>query len=117
MRVLRAVVSVFALMAAAFAAELKVRVVDAQSAAVAEAQVSLYQNASAAPVRVGTTAGDGTVSFSGLPGGAYQLQVLAPGFAAQTVDAGSDMVTVMLHVAVVTETVSVTATRTPLPVA
>jgi vitamin B12 transporter len=120
MRVLRAVVAVFAvfaLVAAAFAAELKVKVVDPQSGAVAGAQVSLYQDLSRAPQRVGTTSGDGAVVFAGLSGGAYQVRVLAPGFAPETVNSGSDLVTVTLRVAAATEIVSVTATRTPLTVA
>lgn len=120
MRVLRAVVAVFALVTAASAAELKIKVVDPHSAPVAGAQVSLFQEASGAPLRVAATAGDGIAVFAGVPDGIYQVQVLAPGFAPQTVNSAaprSDLVTVPLHIAAATETVVVTATRTPIPVA
>jgi vitamin B12 transporter len=47
--------------------------------------------------------------------GNYQIQVLAPGFAPQTEDIAthSDVITIHLHLAPASETVVVTATRTP----
>ena len=49
------------------------------------------------------------------PSGNYQIQVLAPGFAPQTEDIAthSDVITIHLHLAPASETVVVTATRTP----
>ena len=46
----------------------------------------------------------------------YQVQVLAPGFAAETVDVSSQAeITVNLQLATASETVVVSATRTPVP--
>ena len=49
----------------------------------------------------------------------YRIQVLAPGFAAETVpvDASStaEVIIIKLHLATAAETVVVTATRTPVP--
>ena len=55
--------------------------------------------------------------FGGLSSSVYQLQVLAPGFAPyKELDPGhAELVTVQLHLATASETVVVTATRTPLP--
>jgi len=123
MRVFRSLLFVFAFLAAASAAELKVKVIDPQSAAVAGAQVTLLREKSRTPVsfaivRVATTSGDGIVLYGDVPDGEYQIQVLAPGFAPQSVSATapqSGEVTVQLHLAAATETVVVTATRTPAP--
>jgi outer membrane cobalamin receptor len=103
---------------AASAADLKVKVVDPQSAAVAGAQVSLIANASEIPVKVTTTSAEGMVSFDHLPGGKYRVQVLAPGFAPKTIPVAenhADVVTIQVQVATATETVVVSATRTPVP--
>jgi vitamin B12 transporter len=107
---------------AAFAADLKVKVVDPQGAAVAGAQVSLDTLADIALVHVvRTTAGDGTVTF--IADAAWlgcRIQVLAPGFAAETVHvskqqiAGQEEITVNLRLATASETVVVSATRTPV---
>ena len=121
MRILRVVFFIFALVAAASAAELeiKVKVVDPQSAAVPGAQVSLLRNNGAA-LHTATSAGDGTVSFENVPAGDYQLQVLAPGFAQLTISVTAprtDSITAQLQLALATEVVVVTATRTPVPTA
>ena len=48
--------------------------------------------------------------------GPYQIQVLAPGFAAETIDVSSQAeITVRLRLATASETVVVSATRTPVP--
>ncbi len=113
---------IFISFAAASAADLKVKVIDPQSAAVAGAQVSLFTKGADAPLKVATTSSEGIVTFSELrpaelSSGGYQIQVLAPGFAQQTGDvaAHSDVVTIQLHLATASETVVVTATRTPVP--
>jgi vitamin B12 transporter len=120
MRVFRAVVAVGVFLATAFAAELKIKVVDPQSAPVAGAQVSLLRDESGPPLRIVATAGDGIASFAGVPEGKYQILLLAPGFAPQTAAAETpraELITVQLHLAAATETVVVTATRTPVPAA
>ena len=104
------------LSAAASAADLKVKVVDPQSAAVAGVQVSLMRFNQSKALAVQTTSAEGAATFR-LPGsGPYQIQVLAPGFASETVEVSSKTeITVDLHVAVAAETMVVSATRTPVP--
>jgi len=101
---------------AAFAAELRIKVVDPHSAAVAGAQVSVYRTGESAPLQVRTTSGDGEALFQ-INDAALRVQVLAPGFAASwsEVEKSSSAVTVQLHVAAASETVVVSATRTPTP--
>lgn len=100
---------------AAFAGDLTVKVVDQHSAAVPGAQVSLLSDTNQAPLKTATTSAEGTVTFSDAPGSGFQIQVLAPGFAPETSAGSSDNnVTVELRVAMATETVVVTATRTPV---
>jgi outer membrane cobalamin receptor len=121
MRVLRASVLIFVALAAASAADLKVRVVDPQSAAVAGAQVSLFSKDTSASQKMATTSPEGIVTFEvragDLSSGAYRLRVLAPGFAAQSeeVPDRAQILTIQLRVAPASETVVVTATRTPTP--
>jgi vitamin B12 transporter len=96
----------------AFAADLKIKVVDPQSAAVAGAQVYLLglggrilttQMTSAEGVALVDVHGNG------------QIKVLAPGFAPTTVDVSSQTeMTVNLRLANAAETVVVSATRTPV---
>jgi vitamin B12 transporter len=103
---------------AASAADLKVKVVDPQSAAVAGAQVSLFSKGSDTALKIGTTSAEGVATFSEPSSGNYQIQVLAPGFAPHAEDvpaAHPDVITIELHLAVASETVVVTATGTPLP--
>jgi vitamin B12 transporter len=103
--------------AAASAADLKVKVVDPRAATVPGAQVSLLSNASDKPVKVATSSAEGMVSFGEVPGGSYQIEVLAAGFAPQTVavtESHAEVITVELKVAMATETVVVSATKSPL---
>ena len=92
MRVFRVAVFVFGLVfvfvfgAAASAANLKVKVVDPQSAAVADAQVLLLRAGEAAVVSAQTTSAEGTVVFRAADSGKYQVKVLAPGFAVEIAD-------------------------------
>jgi vitamin B12 transporter len=112
---------------AASAADLKVKVVDPQSAAVAGAQVSLLDSEGRI-VSLQTTSVEGVARFRELEAGPYKIQVLSPGFAAQLMPVPSPSahasaslasppveLTVTLHLATAAETVVVTATRTPVP--
>ncbi len=69
------------LVAAASAAELKIKVVDPQSAAVAGAQVELFHGDSSTPAAIQTTSPDGLVIFRGLESGTFRVRILAAGFA------------------------------------
>jgi vitamin B12 transporter len=118
MRFSRFLAVIFALSLTAFAADVTVRVIDPQSAAVAGAQVILFSNGAAATGHaVATTSPEGVAVFHNLPIGFYRVQVLAPGFAAQRIDVSpAEATTVKLAVAPTAETVVVTATRSPTPV-
>jgi len=120
MRAFRASFLIFVSLATASAADLKVRVIDTQSAAVAGAQVSLFSRGTQTSQRIATTTAEGFATFDGLnsselSSGGYQVHVLAPGFALQTSDVSAthEILTVQLHLATASETVVVTATRTP----
>jgi vitamin B12 transporter len=117
MRVLRALFAALVLLSAAFAADLKVKIVDPQSAAVAGAQVSLRSNGFKSTLRISTSSAEGVASFGALPAGDYQIQVLAPGFAPQTVTVSTPAaeLIIKLRLASAQELVVVTATRTPVP--
>ena len=118
MRVARFLILFFwlSLSLAAFAAELKVKVVDPQSAAVPGAQVTLLRVNDSKVLAMQTTSAEGVATLRTQAGGPYQVRVLAPGFAAETIDAASQAdVTVSLHLATASETVVVSATRTPVP--
>ena len=120
MRSLRLVSVVLALLAAASAAELKIKVTDPQAAAVAGARVTLYRAADSSAVAIQSTAADGSATFHNLSDGAYRAEVLAPGFAAQTVAVtlpATSSLAIRLAVAGRLETVVVTAAGTPLPAA
>ena len=98
-------------------AEIRIKVVDPQGAAVAGAQVQLLKLAKPAAAAVLRTSAEGLVMFRETASRAYRVQVLAPGFAAETVDLTptGETITIKLHLAKAAETVVVTATRTPLP--
>ena len=91
--------------------EVKVKVVDPQSAAVAGAQVSLV-GAGGRILDAQTTSAEGIAVISARGDGPYQIKVLAPGFAAETVAVSKGEVTVSLRLATGAETVVVSATRT-----
>ncbi|MBZ5666319.1 MAG: TonB-dependent receptor [Acidobacteriia bacterium] len=116
MRFSRVVASLFFLLTIA-SAEIKIRVVDPQDATVAGAQVQLLQAGKAALVAVQNTSAEGLVIFRTEASSSYRVQVLAPGFAATTVDLSpaGETTTIKLRVATAAETVVVTATRTPVP--
>jgi vitamin B12 transporter len=116
MRFFQILSSVICLLAAASAAEIKIKVVDPQSAVVAGAQVVLMLPGSTTPAAVGITSGEGLVVFREVQSEPYQVRVLAPGFAAKTADVSpsAEMVTVQLGLAPAAESVVVTATRSPV---
>jgi vitamin B12 transporter len=108
----------FVSLVAASAADLKIKVIDPQSAAVSGAEVSLFTN-DGAVLHTATSIGDGSASFANVPDGDYQLQVLAPGFARLTLSVTvprSEPLTAQLQLAQATQVVVVTATRTPVPI-
>ncbi len=117
MRFSQVFTSVILLLAAASAAEIKIKVVDPDLAAVAGAQVELTPQGSSIPTAVQTTSAEGLAAFRGTGTNSYRLRVLAPGFAAQAIDlsSSSEVVTIKLGLAPAAETVVVTATRSPVP--
>ncbi len=101
---------------AAVAADLKVKVVDPQAAAVGGAHVSLIGTSDGKILATQSTSAEGMAVFP-MPGsGAYRIQVLAPGFAVWTADGSSQAeVTANLRLATASETVVVSGMRTPVP--
>lgn len=98
-------------------AELKVNVTDPQAATVAGARVALYRAADSSAVAIHSTAADGSAAFDDLSDGSYRVEVLAPGFAAQSVPVtvpATTALSIKLTVAGRPETVVVTAAAVPL---
>jgi vitamin B12 transporter len=108
---------------AASAAEIKIRVIDPQSAAVSGAQVTLWmpgvlaRQSAGSPLAIENTSAEGLTIFHNIAPGSYRVQVLAPGFVPHTLDVSSsaELITVKLELAPAAETVVVTATRNPVP--
>ena len=121
MRFSRIFASIFFLLAiglvAAASAEIKIKVVDPQDAFVTGAEVQLLKLGKAVPAAVQSTSAEGLVIFRVEASSSYRVQVLAPGFAPETVDLSptADVITIKLRLATAAETVVVTATRTPVP--
>ncbi|MGA9545009.1 MAG: TonB-dependent receptor [Candidatus Sulfotelmatobacter sp.] len=124
MRALCASLLLFVALAAASAADLKVKVIDPQSAAVAGAEVTLSSKC-ALSQEAATSSAEGVATVPGLHiedarpncGCPFHIRVLAPGFAPYSEDVaacGPDVITIQLHLATASETVVVTATRTPV---
>src|SRR5437867_7482024 len=105
----------------ALASDLTVRVVDPSSAAVSGAQVEIFAGNSSRPLAVDVTSAQGIAHFNHLPDSALRVRVLAAGFAdiSQSISPERHQeqgtATIALHLAVATETVVVSATRTPVP--
>ena len=116
--------SCLSLSLAASAADLKVKVIDPQGAAVGRAQVSLLRSHDSKVMATQITSAEGVAILSLVDGERYQVQVLAPGFAVETVEVPASSsesrskigveITVNLRLATASETVVVTATRTPV---
>ena len=102
--------------------DLHIKVVDPRSAAVAGAQVSIYRQGQASPLQVRSTSGEGEAIFHLDNATGLRAQVLAPGFAVvwSDVENTSSSATLIklqiaLPIAAASETVVVSATRTPMP--
>jgi outer membrane cobalamin receptor len=107
--------------------DLHIKVVDPHSAAVAGAQVSIYRQGEAGPLQVRSTSGEGEAIFHLDRATGLQAQVLAPGFAVawSDVENASSLsplssktlikLQIALQIAAASETVVVSATRTPAP--
>jgi len=116
MRVLVGIFLIFFLSAVALAADLKVKVLDPSSAAVSGAQVLLVRVSDPKILSTQITSAEGHAVFHLPDAGSYQIKVLAPGFAAENVDVSSQAeLTIKLRLAPASETVVVSATRTPVP--
>jgi len=117
--ILASVSFLFCVFLSSASAEIKLRVVDPQDAAIAGAEVQLLQAGKSAPATVQNTSSEGLAIFRVEPSSSYRVQVLAPGFAVETLDlsptATAEITTIKLHLATAAETVVVTATRTPVP--
>jgi len=101
---------------AAWAADVSIKVVDPQYAVVPGATVLLLRPDNSAPLAVHTTSSNGATRFAGVAAGPYVVRILAPGFAALTANISAPQeVTLHLQIAVSTQNVVVTATRTPVP--
>jgi vitamin B12 transporter len=107
--------------------DLHIKVVDPHSAAVAGAQVSIYRQGEAGPLQVRSTSGEGEAIFHLDSATGLRAQVLAPGFAVawSDVENASSLsplssktlikLQIALQIAAASETVVVSATRTPAP--
>jgi len=116
MRVSRAVFIFLAVVSAAFGADLKVKVLDPQSAAVAGANVSLTRVGQTRILATQTTTAEGVATVREPATESYQVKILAPGFAPETLEVAPQQteITVTLRLAPTSETVVVSATRTPV---
>ena len=95
---------------------IKVKVLDPQSAAVAGAQVSLLRAGQSTVLAIQTTGPEGETTFHLESADGYRIRVLAPGFAEETIDVGSRAeIPVNLRLAIASETLVVSATRTLVP--
>ena len=106
----------------ALGSDLNLNIVDSSSAAVPGAQVELYPAASSRPIEVTITSAQGVAHFVHVPDSPLRVRVLAPGFAEawQNISSpnadGQETHTIALHLAVATDSVVVSATRTPVPI-
>jgi len=112
---LRALFFVLSFAAAASAADFTIKVVDPQSLPVAAAQVQLLRAGSSQVLATRTTSGDGVAIFHTDLNQQIEIRVLAPGFAQEIVSSPrSTELLVQLRLAPASETVVVSATRTPV---
>jgi len=116
MRTLAVLFTLF-LPAAALAADLTVKVVDPQSAAVSGAQVSLLCGVeSKTVVATQMTSAEGTAILPTKRNEPCQIRVLAPGFAQNFAAVPTEpQLQIVLRLATASQTVVVTATGTPVP--
>ena len=105
-----------ALTSTVHAADLRVRVTDPNNAVITGAHVAVYKDGHV--VALQTTTAEGFAIVKGLADAEYSVEVLAPGFAVFTAPVsahGDTPLDAKLSVANAASTVTVTATRTPLP--
>ena len=116
MRVLALVFVSLLFPAAALAADLTIKVVDPQSAAVSGAQVSLLCGAGYEDVVAArTTSAEGTTTLPVKTNDSCQIRIRAAGFAEELVSVPTKPeMKIALHLATASQTVVVTATRTPV---
>lgn len=109
-------VSFLSFSASAHAADLKIKVVDPQGAVVAGAQVSIASSSGDRVLATQSTSAEGIAVVRTPAERSLRATVLAPGFAAETVEIEAKTeITVKLRLATAAETVVVSATRTPVP--
>ena len=114
MRILSvALLALFSL--SAFAADITVRVVDPDSAAVIGAQVLLLAANNGRILASEITSAGGSATLRTSFSGPSEIRVLAPGFASETISVSSAELTVTLRLATAAENVVVSGTRTPVP--
>ena len=116
---MRAVLLSFAaavlLLAPAFAEPIKIKLIDPHFAPVAGAELILLHSGASTPVSITNTAADGTVVLNVPANCRCELRILASGFAEQQISISAESpITVRLQLATSSETVVVTATRTPV---
>jgi outer membrane cobalamin receptor len=114
---LRALFFIPLLTASAFASDLKIKVLDPQSARVAGARILLARTSDHYVVAIRNTDSRGEAAIGNLANGDYSLDVLAPGFALlrKTLSLpGETALELKLAVLAAPETVVVSATRTPI---
>jgi vitamin B12 transporter len=101
-----------------FATDLKVKVTDPQQAVVAGARVALYLSSNSTPIAVQRTSTEGVATFANLvPEKSYTVEVAVPGFALASIKVAPNdesATNVELKIAGPSQTVVVSATRTPL---
>jgi outer membrane cobalamin receptor len=116
MRVLALVSFSLLFSAAASAADLTIKVVDPQSAAVSGAQVSLLCGAGHNEVIAArTTSAEGAATLPAKTSDSCQIRIRAAGFAEELVSIPTEPeMKIVLHLATASQTVVVTATRTPV---
>lgn len=104
---------VFLLIASAAAADITVKVLDPQSAAVAGARVELRTGEKL--ISTQTTSAEGIATLHPTAAGSYEITILAPGFSPETrmIESQSELA-VTLRVSTASEAVVVSATRTPV---
>ncbi len=98
--------------------DLRIKIVDPQTAVVAGAEVVLLREGSGVPVSVQTASGGGQVSFRGLAAGKYSIRALAAGFGVKEenlIVPQAEEITVQLEIVSAMETVTVTAAGVPVP--
>ena len=106
------------LLAAASASEIQVKVLDPQSKPVLGAQVELLQSDTMRLVGTSTTSAEGVAVLRVSGGEPYRVHILAAGFApyhSEQIPGFQFPLTVRLRLAPVTQSVIVTATRSPVP--